>query len=106
MGPPPADEDGGLARVEIDEGSIRNGDLAARIHDRGRLTFTDGRGVVLLDERWRNRDIAGLGYNATNVPGREFKPLNGDSFQITRRLEAREGEKIFGMGQSRMAVSI
>lgn len=86
-------------RIERDEGSIRNGDLVARIHDRGRLTFTDGRGLVLLDERWRNRDIAGLGYNATNVPGREFKPLHGDSFQITQRWEAWEGEKIFGMGQ-------
>ena len=80
-------------------GTITNGRLTATIHDRGRVTFTNRAGVVLLDERWRNRDIPGLSYNATNVPGREFKPLVGNSYQITQRWEANKGEKLFGMGQ-------
>ena len=89
------------AEIQIggDWGSIRNGRLTATVHDRGRLTFTDQEGKVLLDERWRNRDIAGLSYNATNVPAREFKGLKGNSFQITQRWEGQEGEKLFGMGQ-------
>jgi len=85
--------------VEGDKGTIRHGRLTATIHDRGRITFTNQEGVVLLDERWRNRDVAGLTYNATNVPGREFKPLNGNSYQISQRWESPDGEKLFGMGQ-------
>ena len=93
----------GSTRAEIqtkaDWGTIHNGRLTATIHDRGRITFTNQHGTVLLDERWRNRDIAGLTYNATNVPAREFKGLVGNSFQITQRWEAQEREKLFGMGQ-------
>ena len=88
-----------VIRTNADEGSITNGHLTATLHDRGRITFTNQHGKVLLDERWRNRDIAGLSYNATNVPAREFKALVGNSFQITQRWEAQEGEKLFGMGQ-------
>ena len=86
-------------RIAGDTATIRNGRITATIHDRGRITFTDRTGKVLLDERWRNREIAGLTYNATNVPAREFKPLAGSTFQITQRWEAQADEKFFGMGQ-------
>jgi len=91
----------GEAEIEIngDVGTIRHGRITATVHDRGRITITNQNGRVLLDERWRNRDIAGLTYNATNVPAREFKSLGGRSFQITQRWEAQAGEKFFGMGQ-------
>jgi alpha-D-xyloside xylohydrolase len=89
----------GRIRIETDRGTISNGRLTATVHDQGRITFTNQNGAVLLDERWRNRDVAGLTYNATNVPAREFKSLGGKSFQIAQRWEAREGEKLFGMGQ-------
>ena len=81
-----------------DEGSITNGDIAARIHHGGRISFFNRKGVVVLEERWRSRHGGGALY-ATEVRGRELKPVAGDVFRIAARFEAADDEKIFGMGQ-------
>ena len=85
--------------AEGDQGSITNGALTARVHDGGRITFLDAKGRVLLEERWRTRGMRGETFNATEVRGRELKPGAGGLARITARFEARDGEKIFGMGQ-------
>jgi alpha-D-xyloside xylohydrolase len=90
----------GKAAVSADgeDGSITNGQLTARLSHGGRIEFTDAHGVVLLEERWRSRHGGGA-LHATEVPGRELKPLSGDTYRITARFEARDDEKVFGMGQ-------
>jgi len=95
--------------VDHDQASLTNGRVTVTVHDRGRLTFTNREGRVLLEERWRNRDggyqaydsLRGkprLNYDATLVSAREFQG-NGSSFRITQRWEAFAGERLFGMGQ-------
>jgi alpha-D-xyloside xylohydrolase len=79
-------------------GSITNGGITARVDSGGRVTFFDGKGEVLLDERWRTRQ-GGRALYSTEVKGREFRPVAGASYRIAARFEARDDEKIFGMGQ-------
>jgi len=95
--------------VDGDQGSLTNGKLTVKVLEHGRLMFTKREGKVLLEERWRNRDSGyqsyeslrdkpRMTYDATLVPGREFRSL-GPGFRITQRWEAFDGEKFFGMGQ-------
>lgn len=88
-------------RIQIngETASLEHGDIIATVHDQGRITITNSKGEVLVAERWRNRDVPGATYNALNVPGREFRPVNGEMFRVSLRLEANAGEKFFGMGQ-------
>ncbi len=88
-----------VVTADGDEGSITNGGITARVHGGGRITFTNARGEVVLDERWRTRGLRGETFNATDVRAREMRPLTGGAWRITARFEARDGEKIFGMGQ-------
>jgi alpha-D-xyloside xylohydrolase len=79
--------------------AIRNGEIEARLNKEGWLSFFNSRGEPLFEEYWRNRaDIAR--YTSTlNLEGRELKPIPGGDWRVTLRLEANEGEKIFGLGQ-------
>ncbi|MGO9309617.1 MAG: TIM-barrel domain-containing protein [Spirochaetia bacterium] len=81
-----------------DEGSITCGDITARVHHRGQISFFNSQGSLLLDERWRTRSSGGL-FSSIEVKGRELRPVAGDMFRITARFEARDDERIFGMGQ-------
>ncbi|MFA6506867.1 MAG: TIM-barrel domain-containing protein [Treponemataceae bacterium] len=85
--------------VTAKDATITNGKISARIHDGGRLTFTDVKGTVLLDERWRSRGGSDGTYNATKQVAREYRSHLGGNYRISVKFEARDGEKIFGMGQ-------
>jgi len=85
--------------VDGDDGVVTNGEITARLHHAGRVSFFNARGEIVLEERWRDRGRAGDPYYATRVPGREFRPLAGGGWRIAARFEARDGEKLYGMGQ-------
>ncbi len=91
-----------VAEIQIaEDGSARvaNGDIEARINREGWLSFYNGRGELLFEEYWRNRADLSRYTSTLNLPGRELKPILGGDWRITLRLEAREGERIFGLGQ-------
>ena len=85
--------------LEGETALVRNGEIAARVSAAGRVSFLNRAGEVVLEERWRNRDVPGATYNATNVPAREFRPGAGGSYRLAYRFEAAEGERLYGMGQ-------
>jgi alpha-D-xyloside xylohydrolase len=90
------------AKVEIREdgsASIRNGALEARLNAEGWLSFHDEKGGLLLEEYWRNREVLSRYTSTLNLRGRELKPILGGDWKITLRLEAKEGERIYGLGQ-------
>lgn len=88
--------------VQGDQGSIRNGAITAQVNKWGKITFTDSKGKVLLEEFMRQRiDVHDPRCSALRIVPREFKPrLGSDSWHLTARFEAiHADEKIFGMGQ-------
>ena len=87
-----------VATANGDEGSIAHGDIVARVHHRGQISFFNSHGTLLLEERWRTRSSGSL-FSSTEVKGRELRPVAGDMFRISARFEARDDERIFGMGQ-------
>ena len=93
------------AIISIDgkKAEIINGKLTCRILDNGVLRFVNQEGKVLAEEYDRTRDMyegSGKFASALEIIPRTFRPVPGaDSWQLTYRLEAWEGEKIFGMGQ-------
>jgi len=95
----PAAKTDSVVKGQGDDGSITNGEITASIRDGGRITFSNAKGEVVLQERWRTRGVSGSQYNATQVRGREFRPLAGSSYKVTARFEARDDERIYGMGQ-------
>jgi alpha-D-xyloside xylohydrolase len=95
----PAGRPNPVVAAHGDEGSISTGDITAKVHGGGRITFFNARGDVVLEECWRTRAMRGDSFNATEVKGRELRPLTGGAYKLTARFEARDDEKIFGMGQ-------
>ena len=89
----------GRVTIQDGEGTITNGDLTARIGPGGRITFRNARGEVVLDERWRVRGTPDTTFSSVEVKGREFRPGPGETWRIATRFEARDGEKLYGMGQ-------
>ena len=93
------------AQIRIDgkKAEIVNGKLTCRVMDNGVLQFVDASGKILLEEYDRTRDMyegSGKFASALEIVPRTFKPVPGaDSFQLIYRLEAYDGEKIYGMGQ-------
>jgi len=81
-----------------DDGSITHGDIMARVHHNGQVSFSNSRGTLLLEERWRTRGNGTL-FSSIQVKGREIRPVMGEVFRIAARFEARDDERIFGMGQ-------
>lgn len=78
---------------------IRNGKITASFNREGWLTFTNQKGEVLLEEYWRNRNRLDRFTSPLNLSAREIQGNLGGEWRATIRFEAREGEKIFGMGQ-------
>jgi alpha-D-xyloside xylohydrolase len=80
-------------KVEGKEASIRNGKLLAKVNRFGWLTYYNGKGHVLLEERWRVND-GGEKTSPLAVRGREYKPIIGSSdYKITLRFEAATAKK-------------
>ena len=83
-----------------DGGSITNGKIRAEINHIGRITFTNGKGEILLREYLRNRrDMYGDTCSSLEVEAREFKPIIGGDYRLTARFLSDPSEKIYGMGQ-------
>jgi len=81
-----------------DRASIANGKIRAEVELDGTLTFFDAKGGVLLKEyarQWHSKHRP----CAVRVGAREFTPIPGGDFGIVQRFEAREGERLYGMGQ-------
>lgn len=78
---------------------ITNGKLTASFNREGWLSFTNQDGKVLLEEYWRNRHKLDRFTSPLNISAREIQGNLGGEWRATLRFEAREGEKIFGMGQ-------
>ncbi len=94
--PPPHLE----AKISITEKKavIENGGLTAELLENGKLTFYNQTGKILLEEYTRNRANLAEYCSPLNIPAREFVASPG-GWQITARFEAREDERIYGMGQ-------
>lgn len=92
--------------------SITNGNLRAVVNIKGQLAFYNQHGELILEEFWRQRSTVGIGaseksqdkyISALKQDAREFRPIPGGKYQLTARFEAREDEKIYGMGQYQQA---
>lgn len=101
--------------IDEDGASIANGLITARVDSHGWVTFAQSRtGKILLKEFWRcrvdnapdNPDqghggtdlVPGVG-GATQMAGREYRPISGGAYEITIRFESDPEEKLYGMGQ-------
>jgi alpha-D-xyloside xylohydrolase len=97
---PPETSAAEIAVAEDGSASIRNGRIEARLNREGWLSFHDRSGRLLCEEYWRNREDIARYTSTLNLAAREFRPVpGGEDWRITLRLEAREGERIYGMGQ-------
>ena len=89
--------------IDGDRAQIVNGKLTCRMLEDGILQFADRKGKVLLQEYDRTRSMyegSGKFASALEIVPRTFMPKAGaDGYKLIYRLEANEGEKIFGMGQ-------
>ncbi|KAI1822784.1 glycoside hydrolase family 31 protein [Xylaria intraflava] len=88
--------------IQDNQASIQNGAISAQINHMGKITITNSKGKVLLEEFMRQRqDVKDPKCSALRIVPREFKPrLGSDSWHVTARFEASHpDEKIFGMGQ-------
>jgi len=80
--------------------SIQNGKILCHINEEGWLRFENTRGELLLSEYWRNRYNIHRYAMPLNLCARELNPIPGqEAYHLTARFEAREEEKIYGMGQ-------
>lgn len=90
-------------RIEGKKAELVNGKLTCLVSENGVLQFVNQDGKLLVEEYNRTRDMyegSGKFASALEIEPRTFRPLCGaDNFQLTYRLEAYDGEKIYGMGQ-------
>lgn len=96
--PPPLATD---IRITADGGTLRNGNIIARLTHGGQLSIENAGGVELLREYHRNRRaLTGHTSSALEVEAREWKAVPGGDYHLTARFESLdEKEKIYGMGQ-------
>ena len=73
--------------------TVTNGNITAKISDKGELVFFDKNGKALLCE-YSSREALGI-----RKSGREFQPIPGGDYKLCVRFAPSDGEKIFGMGQ-------
>ncbi|KAM0508949.1 hypothetical protein ACHAP9_004128 [Verticillium nonalfalfae] len=87
--------------ISKEQATIKNGNIKAVVTNRGKVTFYNATGAVVLEEYARNRrDILDPNCSAIEIEAREFKPIRGGDFHLTMRFESLDPkEKIFGMGQ-------
>ena len=91
----------GAPSLEADgiAGSVANGSIRALLRQGGRIEFRNARGDLVLEERMRVRGPGRTVFDPTEVAAREYKPIAGGAFKIAQRFEARDGERLYGMGQ-------
>lgn len=77
---------------------IENGRIRASITELGQIRFYKGDKVV-LEEMYRSFDFDQPRAYALRKVAREWKGERGGLFRLVARFEAREGERIYGMGQ-------
>jgi alpha-D-xyloside xylohydrolase len=78
---------------------ITHGGTTATITQYGKVTFTNGKGEVLLEEFVRTlKDNGGL-TSALRLEGREYRGSMYGNYKITQRFESDRAEKLYGMGQ-------
>jgi len=89
------------AGVEIthDGAVIRNHGTTAKVDARGKITFYDRSGKLLLEEYSRKMENPGEAHSPLNIAAREYKGQPGGDFQINVRFESDPDEKLYGMGQ-------
>lgn len=81
-------------------GTVRNGNITAKLSPGGVLIFYNQRGEIILEEQWRTREIPEASrISALEIMAREFRPHVGGDYKLFVRFEPQKGEKIFGMGQ-------
>jgi alpha-D-xyloside xylohydrolase len=88
-----------IIKINEESAEINNGKISAKLSAHGKITFYNQKGNVLLEEFVRNRNSVTEYCSALEIKAREFKPLAGDSYQLTVRFESDPKEKVFGMGQ-------
>lgn len=94
------------------EAEITNGNISAFITNRNRIVFKNQKNEIILEEYLRKRAVlndlgsedsnvvAIKGFSATlKIDSREFKSNIYGSYNARTRFEAKDDEKIFGMGQ-------
>lgn len=81
--------------------SIQNGKLTIQLTSRGKMTFYNQKGEVLLDEYVRDRtDMKSRCCSALEIEAREFRPHLGGDYNLSMRFESTDPEeRIYGMGQ-------
>ena len=91
------------ANITIDDngGVVQNGKIIAKITAKGKLSFFNSDGKLLLDEYVRNRqDIKADYCSALKIEAREFAPILGGDYKLSMRFVSTDTkEKIYGMGQ-------
>ena len=89
--------------IEGKSAVITNGKIRCQISEGGVLRFENQKGDLLLEEYDRTRDMyegSKKFASALEINPRTFQPKAGcDNYKLIYRLEAREGEKLYGMGQ-------
>lgn len=78
---------------------VRNGGIEARLNTEGWLSFYDRKGNLLLEEFWRNRDKLDRYASPLNISSRCLSPILGGEWRANFRFEAKQDEKIYGLGQ-------
>lgn len=85
------------------EAKLTNGKLTCLLSESGKLKFTNEKGELLLEEFERDRFrewMDGDFYSALELHPRQMRPHPmTESYQLTERFEAQEGERFYGMGQ-------
>ena len=88
----PAEETETEISIGTEEASITNGKVTCRISKEGRIAFYNAEGKKLLREYWEVKPFP-------EIRGRQWKPRQAGSMELTVRFEAEDGEKIYGMGE-------
>jgi alpha-D-xyloside xylohydrolase len=96
----PPDTGKTIINIDEKEASISNCDVTAKINREGWISFYNGKGELLIEEYYRNRNDLSRYCVPFGISARELKPVTGRSdYQLTARFEAKDGEHIWGMGQ-------
>ncbi len=97
----PVPELSAFITVDEHQAIIRNGGITATVLKSGKVTISDARGKILMEEYCRTRkDVLDPKCSAIEVEAREFRPIPGGDYHLTMRFESKDAnEKLFGMGQ-------
>lgn len=98
---PPSKTDVLIEKNDDESVSLINGKLTVNVSKRGKITFFNQKGELILSEFVRNRqDSKSEDFSALEIEPREFKAIVGGDYQLTARFESlSDKEKLYGMGQ-------